>query len=141
MSRGGVSSRAGGFTLLEVMVATAILAIGLSVVSGGFGMTARSTALAAGYERARQLAETRLALFLAARPQRSERIEGVDDGLRWRLWAEPDPDQEGLLIVSIEVRFFAAGERTLTLETREVSRALPEPDEPDAATEPAGARS
>jgi general secretion pathway protein I len=119
-------NRASGFTLLEVMVAVAILAVGLAAVSGGIGMTVRSTALAAGYERARRVADNQLALFVATRPTRPDKKEGSAEGVRWRLQTEQDPEQEGLLRVIIEARFYAAGgERVLILETREVMRTLP----------------
>jgi len=116
-----------GFTLIEVMVAVAILASGLTAIAGGVSMSIRSISLAAGYERARTVANNQLALYLAARPEREGKTDGVDQGVHWTLRAESDPDQEALLRVLIEARFFApGGERTVTLETREVMRALPE---------------
>ncbi len=120
-------SRQRGFTLLEVMVAVAILAVALTAIGGALGMVVRSTALASGYERARTVAENQLALFLSGRPERPTTKSGVANGVRWALRAEEDADVDGLLRVVIEARFFTAGgDRNLVIETRETSRALPE---------------
>lgn len=115
-----------GFTLLEVMVATAILGVGLTAVVAGVGMAVRSASLAASYEQARLLAETRLAVFLAERPERAADRAGHEGPMSWRILAEPDGEQKGLLRIKVEVRFFApGGERRLILETRETVRTLP----------------
>ena len=115
-----------GFTLLEVMVAVAILAIGLTAIAGGIGMSVRATSLAAGYERARQVADSQLSLFLAERPERESTLDGDINGVHWELTAEPDPEQEAQLHIVIEAHFYASGgERTLTLETRETIRTRP----------------
>lgn len=115
-----------GFTLLEVMVATAILGVGLTAVVTGVGMAVRSASLAASYEQARLLAETQLAMFLAERPERAADRRGNEGPMSWRVLAEPEGEQEGLLRIKSEVRFFApGGERRLTLETRETIRTLP----------------
>ncbi|MCP4964984.1 MAG: prepilin-type N-terminal cleavage/methylation domain-containing protein [bacterium] len=120
-------NRQRGFTLLEVMVAVSILAVALTAIGGALGMVVRSTALASGYERARTVAENELALFLAGRPERPTTKSGVDNGVRWALRAEEDAEVDGLLRVVIEARFFVAGgDRSLVIETRETSRALPE---------------
>ena len=67
-----------GFTLLEVMVATVILGVGLAAISGSVATAVRSAALASGYEQARQIAESRLALFLATQPTSGEQMSGED---------------------------------------------------------------
>ncbi len=95
-----------GFTLLEVMVATAILGVSLATISGGLSMAVRSTALASGYERARQVAQNQLAGFLATRPADASQARGEADGVRWQL---PDGDRPGLPQVVVEARFIAAG--------------------------------
>ena len=46
-----------GFTLLEVMVATTILGLGLTAIAGSIATAVRSAALPSGYEQARQIAE------------------------------------------------------------------------------------
>ncbi len=115
-----------GFTLLEVMVAVAILGIGLTAIAGGVGMSVRATSLAAGYERARQVADSQLSLFLAERPERESTQDGDVDGVHWELTAEPDPEQESRLHIVITASFYASGgERTFTLETQETIRKLP----------------
>lgn len=121
------AARQAGFTLLEVMVATAILAGGLATVVGGIGMTVRSTALSTGYERARLVAETQLAEFVAERPDGARRDAGDDGGVHWSLVAETDDDNASVLRITVEASFLAAGgQRTLRLETREMSRSVPE---------------
>ena len=115
-----------GFTLLEVMVATAILGVGLTAVVTGVAMAVRSVALAVGYEQARLLGETQLALFLAERPVRSAQRTGNEGNMSWRVSGEAEPGQEGLLRIAAEVRFYApGGDRVLTLETWEAERDLP----------------
>jgi len=114
-----------GFTLLEVMVATAILASGLAAIIAAVGMAVRSAALATGYEEARLLAETQLASFLAERPERADSREGQEGAMNWNLSARSDAMLKGLLHVKISVRFYApGGERDLVLETRETLRSL-----------------
>lgn len=119
-----------GFTLMEVMVAVSIMAVALTAIAGALGMVVRSTALAAGYERARTVAENQLALFLAEIPERAIKKKGINNQVHWHLHAEEDEQLKGLLHVVIEAKFFAAGgDRTVVLETRETSRALPEKKE------------
>jgi prepilin-type N-terminal cleavage/methylation domain-containing protein len=121
------ANRQSGFTLLEVMVATAILAVGLAAISGAISMAVRSTALSTGYERARQVAENQLALFLLQRPDKARRLQGDEGQISWQLRAEQDPEREGLLQISVEARFFSAGgERSVILQTREMARTIPE---------------
>ncbi len=112
--------------MLEVMVATAILGVGLAAVVAAVGMAVRSASLAIGYEQARLVAETQLAGFLADRPERASERKGSRGHMNWHIRAEPDSGQQGLLQVKAEVRFFApGGERVLILETRETTRSLP----------------
>ncbi len=119
-----------GFTLLEVMVAVSIMAVALTAIAGALGMVVRSTALSTGYERARTVAENQLALFLAEIPERSINKKGVSNQVHWHLTAEEDEELKGLLHVIIQAKFFTAGgDRTVVLETREISRALPEKTE------------
>lgn len=116
-----------GFTLMEVMVAVSIMGVALTAIAGGLGMVVRSTALASGYERARTVAENQLAMFLAEVPERPVNKKGVNNQVHWQLRAEEDEELKGLLHVIIHAKFFAAGgDRTVVLETREISRALPE---------------
>ncbi len=112
-----------GFTLLEVMVATTILGLALAAIAGSIATAVRSAALASGYEQARQIAESRLALFLASQPQVGSRASGQDGVVAWSLTASPHPELADLLDVSVEASFFAAGgQRTLVLYTRELHR-------------------
>lgn len=115
-----------GFTLLEVMVATIILGVGLAAISGAVATAVRSAALASGYEQARQIAESRLALYLADHPIEGANFSGKDGVVSWALSASPHDELPNLLVVRISASFYAAGgERTLTLHTLEASRTIP----------------
>ena len=114
-----------GFTLLEVMVATVILGLGLATIAGSIATAVRSAALSSGYEQARQIAESRLALFLATQPDSASRSSGQDGVVAWSLTAVPHNELVDLLEVTVEASFFAAGgTRTLALHTLEVNRAI-----------------
>lgn len=117
-----------GFTLLEVMVATVILGVGLAAISGSVATAVRSAALASGYEQARQIAESRLALFLATQPTSAEQMSGEDGVVSWQLSARPHEELLGLLVVTVEATFYSAGgERTFTLNTLEARREIVQP--------------
>jgi prepilin-type N-terminal cleavage/methylation domain-containing protein len=117
-----------GFTLLEVMVAAAILGSGLAAIAAATAMGAGSASLAVAYEEARNLAENELARYLAKGPEQAASHSGEDPqtGMQWRLRARPDDREARLLTVAVEVDFFApGGTRTLRLETREALRTIP----------------
>lgn len=60
MSRSRAPGAQAGFSLLEVLVAFAILAVSLGVLMNIFSQSARTTIVASQYSRAASLAETRL---------------------------------------------------------------------------------
>jgi general secretion pathway protein I len=74
-----------GFTLLEVLVALAILAISLGVILQVLGMTADRTGQAESLVRARLLAQSILARVGSETPVKAGDVNGEDGGLRWRL--------------------------------------------------------
>lgn len=115
-----------GFTLVEVVVALAILALSLSVllkmISNGVWQTDRAEKLA----RAGSLAQSLLAKVGTEVPIREGQTEGeLADGFRWRLRTEPygNPiDRQNwpanAYTVSVEVLWgYGAHERSVALTT------------------------
>jgi general secretion pathway protein I len=79
-----------GFTLVEVIVALAILALGLSVLLGSISGSLRQTANAARMAEASALAQSLLAEVGADRPIKPEQSSGqFANGYRWHLKMEP----------------------------------------------------
>lgn len=126
--RGG---RAAGFSLLEVVVAFAILAIALGALYQIFSSAARQATLVEDYMRALALAEVKLTEAGIAQALGSG-VQGgeTDDRLRWRRAVEPYvPAQElgGSSLrpyrVAVEVRWIHDGrERAVALETVRLGR-------------------
>lgn len=86
----------GGFSLLEVLVAFAILAIMLGVVLQIFSGAAQRASLAESYLKASMLAESRLNQVGRETPLRPGGLEGqTEEGFSWSLLLEPYP-VEGL---------------------------------------------
>jgi general secretion pathway protein I len=89
--------RSRGFSLLEVLVAFAILALSLGTLLLVFSTGLRNTALAGDYTQAVSLAESKLAEVAAQRPLAPEEAEGTaDERFRWRLSVTARPPPEGL---------------------------------------------
>jgi general secretion pathway protein I len=107
-------SRAAGFTLLECLVALAIVAVALTAALRAVGATAQSTAMVREHMLASWVAQNRLATLRAtdAWPALG-RNEGVSEqaGQRyvWRERIEPTPNP---LFRKVEVRVFDAGGQT-----------------------------
>ena len=75
-----------GFSLLEVLVAFAILAVSLGVLMQIFSRATLTTLVAAQYSRAASLAEARLATVGSAIPLREGATSGEpEDGFAWEL--------------------------------------------------------
>ena len=105
----GVGARARrrpAFTLVEVLVAAAVLAIGISAGVRTLGAMARASAAAADRETAVRLAGERLALI--------EGVEGVSAGstqgqfdseprFRWQQQVSPATDETGVLEVTVTI--------------------------------------
>lgn len=79
-----------GFSLLEVLVAFAILAISLGVIMQVFSQALNGAAMSEGYSRAVTLAQGRLAAVGSEIPLRTGNVTGEpDDGLDWVVAIEP----------------------------------------------------
>jgi general secretion pathway protein I len=75
-----------GFSLLEVMVAFAILAVSLGVLMQIFSRASLATHVAAQYSRAVSLAESRLEAVGSAFPLEEGTVSGEpEDGYAWEL--------------------------------------------------------
>lgn len=73
-----------GFSLLEVLVAFAIMALSLAVLYRTSGGSVRAVADAERYERAVRTARSVLALQDGV-PESGLFVDGVDGGMRWQL--------------------------------------------------------
>ena len=79
-----------GFSLLEVMVAFAILAISLGVLMQIFSRASRATHVAAQYSRAASLAESRLEAVGSAIPLEEGTVSGEpENGYAWEVAIVP----------------------------------------------------
>ncbi|WP_320006597.1 prepilin-type N-terminal cleavage/methylation domain-containing protein [Maridesulfovibrio sp.] len=124
-----VKASSSGFSLMEVMVAMAILSIGLVAVAGVYSLAASSLSQVEGYERAGMEAEMRLAAFLNAGDIKSGTTAGNCEILphgRWKIVSQKDAEYSGVYRVRITVLFFTEGrEHEYVLETAQVDLNLP----------------
>lgn len=120
--------RYSGFTLLEVIVAFAVLALVLTVLLQLYAGSMRNTKLAAEYTRASILAETQLARMGIEVPITPGVMTGTfDEHYRWQATGEPvdwlqSTTRELIPVqpykVTIEVRWGQAGsEHAISLTT------------------------
>lgn len=121
--------RQSGFTLIEAVVALAILALSLGVVYESFGWSLRRTTGVQKREAAWLTAQSLLA-SIRGRPslqEGSERGQGVD-GLEWQTQIAPAPaaiDPQSALRpfeVTIDVSWGAGPAHRITLRSVETSR-------------------
>ncbi|WP_415719355.1 prepilin-type N-terminal cleavage/methylation domain-containing protein [Maridesulfovibrio sp.] len=124
-----VKASSSGFSLMEVMVAMAILSIGLVAVAGVYSQAASSLSQVEGYERAGMEAEMRLAAFLNAGDIKSGTTAGNCETLphgRWKIVSQKEDENTGVYRVRITVLFFTEGrEHEYVLETAQVDLNLP----------------
>jgi general secretion pathway protein I len=122
-----------GFSLLEVMVAFAILALTLGLLIQVFSRAMNATALSATYSRAATLAEARLNAVGIDIPLAPGAYGGEpEDGLAWQVLIEPydavDTDWElpaqPYRITAVVSWDTAGGERQVTLSTLRLGEKL-----------------
>lgn len=82
-----------GFTLLEVLVALAILGVSLAAIYQAFGTGLRNDRQARLYEEAVALAEARMAQVGTELPAAAGRWSGEESDLRWTLLVQPAEDE------------------------------------------------
>lgn len=118
MSRSRPDPRQDGFTLIEVMVAFAILATALGVLLPQVSATLGSVGRLERRERAALVAEAQLDALGTAIPLRAGEVEGeTEDGYQWRAViccepprdANPSPMPLHLYQVALSVAWTEAG--------------------------------
>jgi general secretion pathway protein I len=128
---------AAGFTLIEVIVAMTILAIGFSAVFAGMSQSAANIRKLEKVQRREMFTRNLLAqLDLVHALKLGDTATGsFDDGTRWRLEVQPfiPPSlQNANSVVRVELRMEwegSAGPQNKTIETYRVVKPLP-PDAP-----------
>ncbi len=130
-------STQGGFTLLEVMVAVAILAISFSVVMNGMSTSLRTTVETEGAQRRMDFARLKLAqIDLVPTLRIGDTASGrSDDDVAWRIeilpYIAPDTRFGNLAVVRIALELQwdgRSGVRTWTIHSYRVL--APAPEEP-----------
>ncbi len=131
----GAGAREAGFTLLEVVVAFAIAALGLSALFGGTLGGLRAADAAGRYGEAVARARSHLAAVGHGAPLAAGDLRGEDGGgWRWRVRVAPVATVAGppggavptLFAVSVSVSWGEGeGERSVRLDTRRLGAAPP----------------
>jgi general secretion pathway protein I len=125
-----VRSQQGGFTLIEVVVAFAILALSLGALYESFGGSLRRSAAASKRELAALRAESLLAEFRGSDGHAPAPRSGRDknEGMEWRIVSKPYPaeiaDNSAWVAeaVLVEVSWGDAENRRVKLESVELLR-------------------
>ncbi len=85
---------AGGFTILEVLVAFVVLAVALGALMQIFSGGLREAQVADEYARASQVAQSKLAGVTAVEKIAEGSAQGVEDGFAWKLAVTPYDERE-----------------------------------------------
>lgn len=130
--RGCVSAQQHGFSLLEVLVAFAILALAVATILSLFASGLRNTAVAADYARALTLAESQLAILQGREAVRlvSGDSEGSTGGFNWHSRISPyedavsDTSRTRLYRIDVSVKWGeGAHQRSVRLSTLRIGQA------------------
>ena len=121
-------ARHAGFSLIEVLVAFAILALSLGVLMDIFGGGLRNLGTSSAYTRAMLLAQSRLAEYGASVPLRAGSSQGdFDTSYRWRAdVAEQPAVYLGVALYRIHLEVLwgpAADPRRVELDTLRIAPA------------------
>jgi general secretion pathway protein I len=111
-----------GFTVLEMTIAFAILAMAITAIYGTVGTAAARGARLRGMEPAITLAESLLAEYSEDALYQPSDAQGVEDQFAWRVETRPYETTPGdssvrapLVVVRVHVAWNAAGSRSLDL--------------------------
>ena len=137
---GGSAAKAAGFTLIEIIIAFAILALGLTLLLGTLSGATRQVRQAGDAGRAALHAQSLLAEF-GELPRPGAREGELEDGrYRWRLdvepWTDPaprsgpvriDPNAARLLHLQLQVAW-GEGEAAQRVRLSSLRLVLPQPE-------------
>ncbi len=96
-----------GFTLIEVLVALTVFAVGVLGASAAFSVSMRAATSAGRLDQAVSLAREQLALAVAVSQDHLDPREATTDLFRWRVNYEAKP--EGLVAATVVVEWLDAG--------------------------------
>jgi type II secretion system protein I len=102
----GMGNRRSGFTLIEVLVAVAVLAIGISAGVRAIGAMAQSSAAAEDRATAARLATERLAVLEAGVEESTGDAQGqfeTEPRFRWQQSVAASSEQPGVLEATVTI--------------------------------------
>lgn len=108
-----IRKRDGAFTLIEVLVATTILAGGIIGVVGAFSLSDRAASRACRLRGAAEVAQRVLASAVAANAEKLQPASGSSGRFAWKLIYSDKPHD--LMLASVSVTWLDRG-RTETFE-------------------------
>lgn len=118
-----------GFSLLEMVVAVAILGISLGMLYQGAGGATRSISTTEDYAYALVMAESLLANYSAVPPEGVSVQQTTADGYRWQVSSAPvdeDSEQSPLHYLDVWVRWGSGEQRSVHLASVVKVEAVPD---------------